>query len=386
MQAFQKVGALIFLAWAFAAPAMAQEARILGASAAAGKIVEISDRADTVFAAGDEVRVSGMIGGSVFAAGRDISVTGPVRGDVRAMGEDVRVTAPVGGAVSLAGQHALLDAPAQSAHLAGESIETGEAAEIEGVLRAAGESVTLRGRVGGNVDAAGEIVVIDAAIAGDVSVRARRVSLGPNAAIGGRLSWRAAEPPAIDPAAKTTGGVDGAVQRWNDRTWRRDISPEAQRFFSAAARTAMAIGLALAALLIGSILAFAAPGFFDRAAAGLRTRPLPALLWGLLLIFAPLAAAIILFATLIGIPLGLLTLFAYPLFLAAGFALGAAGFGALAVRGENAGARLGALALGVLVISALSFAPVFGGAILGVVLVMGLGLFVIGLRRESAEV
>src|SRR6202008_1404007 len=106
---------------------------------------------------------------------------------------------------------------------------------------------------------AAETVLIDGAIGGDLNVRARRITLGPNANIAGRFNWRAAESPRIDPAARIAGGTEGKVGDWRVERRRMEISPGAMHAFGAAARIGFALMWALSAFLIGLVLALAAP-------------------------------------------------------------------------------------------------------------------------------
>ncbi|MBL8550418.1 MAG: polymer-forming cytoskeletal protein [Hyphomonadaceae bacterium] len=363
-------------------PRAVRETSVLGLGALMGQRIEITDRDGAVAAMAEEITIPGRVGGDVFAAGREISIAGAVDGDLRAMGERVLLNGQVRGDASLAGQDLEVNgAVERELHAAGQSVRVNESARVGGKARLAGQDVEARGRFAGDVTAAAETVLIDAAIAGDLSVRARRITLGPNADITGRFEWRAAESPRMDPAAQVRGGTEGEVGDWRDK--RIEVSPGAMRAFGDAARVGFALMWALTAFLIGMVIALAAPDYYDRAIAGLRARPLPALGWGLLMLFAPLALAIVLMATLIGIPLGLFTLFAYPIFLAAGYALGAAAFAALLVRGRHGGARIGALALGLVIFGALALVPWVGGAVALVAMWLGLGLLVIGARRDA---
>jgi cytoskeletal protein CcmA (bactofilin family) len=364
-------------------PSAGDETRVFGAGAVMGQKVELGDRAGAVAAMAEEITVPGQVGGDVFAAGREISVAGAVDGDLRAMGERIMVSGTVSGEAALAGQDIEVTGEVgRSLHAAGQSVQLSGAARVGGDARLAGQEINVRGRVSGDVDAAGESVLIDAVIDGDANVRARRIIVGPHASIAGRLTWRAAAAPEIDPAARITGGSEGAVGDWRER--RIEFSPEAMRGFGRAANVGFSLLWALSAFLIGLVFALAAPAYFDRATAALRAHPLPALGWGLLMLFAPLAVAVVLAVTLIGIPLAIIALLAYPLYLAAGYAMGAAGFGALALRAQSAGARLGALALGLAVVIALGLLPWIGGAFGFVATWLGLGLFVVAMQHQAA--
>jgi hypothetical protein len=303
-----------------------------------------------------------------------------VKGDLRAAGERVNLSGSVDGEASLAAQDVdVAGRVGRELHAAGEHVRLGSSVQVGEDARLAGEDVQARGVINGELAVAGETVLIDAIVSGDVDVRARRFSVGPNARIAGKLDWRAAEQPVIDPAAQITGGVSGSIREWREHGWESDVSPEQWRDFGSAVETGFKMGLWILAAFIGLVIALAFPAFFDRAVSGLRARPGPAFGWGVLLFVLWPVLILVLMMTVIGIPLAFVAM-AAPV---AGFALAAGAFGALAVRAQTSGGRLGAMALGLLAVGVLTLIPWFGWVIGFVVTLLGLGLYVVAWRPAA---
>jgi cytoskeletal protein CcmA (bactofilin family) len=110
-------------------------------------------------------------------AGCPIRIDTAVDGDVIAAGCEVRVDAKVDGKLRAAG---------------GE-VQVAPDAMITGGASVAGGEVTVKGTIQGDLRAAGGQVTVDATVDGDVNVAAGEFRLGPNAKIGGKLTYRAGE-------------------------------------------------------------------------------------------------------------------------------------------------------------------------------------------------
>jgi hypothetical protein len=172
-------------------------------------------------------------------------------------------------------------------------------------------------------------------VAGDVDVRAGRVELGPQAAIGGRLRYASPEELVRDPAAQVRGGVEPIAE-----TRSRG-------------------------------------GAMPHAFGGLWTA-------GLMVLAAVLA--IMLLVTIIGIPLALLTLLAYPILLLIAYVSVAVVAGRMAVsrwkpdRAEDKRWQAGAAAASMLAIGVIASVPWIGALVVLAVLFVGLGSLFLTVR------
>jgi cytoskeletal protein CcmA (bactofilin family) len=342
-------------------------------------------------AAGRE-SVSTEIGSDRFAAGGTVVVAQPVEGDVIAAGGNVRVSGAVKGDAVLAGGHVELEGDvaqglyaaggevrieagiARNARLAGGQVEIGARGHVDGNLTVAGGDVAIRGAVKGYLQAAGGRVLIDAPVGGNVVVRSGHLTLGPHARIDGSLQYRGSDL-VRDDAAVISGGLTLAESS------RRGTADRARRGFAYGAWIWTAGLMVMAALLAGAL-----PRVSRRFAPAVAMRPGLTVLTGFVALVAVPAAAAVFMVTIIGIPLGLLTLLAWLMLLLVGYvaaavALGDSALGALKPgAATGTAARAGAAILAVLVLALLTRIP-FVGAFLGLAtLIVGLGAVLLSSR------
>jgi hypothetical protein len=101
------------------------------------------------------------------------------------------------------------------------------------------------------------------------------------------------------------------------------------------------------------------------------------------------AAALILLVTIIGLPLGLLVLFAYPMMLLLGYVLTAIGISDWVMqrftpeRVQSLVWRAGAAAAAVVLIALLARLPAIGGLLAFLALLFGLGALILQWRRPA---
>lgn len=332
------------------------------------------------FVAGDDVEVTGTVEGDAFLAGGRTEVDGQVEGDVITTGGTVEIRGEVAEDVYAAGGEVRIDARiGGNARAAGGTLSLGRRGEIDGNASFAGGNVDVDGRVGGALQAFGGSVTIDGEIGGDAEVASESIRIGPDARIGGRLRYRSPEPPLIAEGAVIAGGVERRERAW------RGMSPEsgAGRVVRGVIRTLWFTG----ALLLGAVLVMLLPGFTREAAGTARAEPLPSLGLGLALLLAVPFVAVVLFITIIGIPLGFAVLLGYGLLLMLGYLTAALAIGDLAlerVRPADAAAsgwRILFLIAALVVFALLRLVPWIGDVAVFVLFLAGLGGFTLRLAR-----
>jgi cytoskeletal protein CcmA (bactofilin family) len=337
---------------------------------------------------GTEQRVEHDFGDDHFAAGRTVTVVQPVAGDLIIGGGKITVQSEIGGDAAIAGGNVRMDGRvgeslflgggqvvvngkvARNARVAGGQIEFGPASEVAGNLSVGGGDVTLKGRVNGYLQAAGGKVLIDGVVGGDVEARAGELVLGPNARIAGHLRYASREAIQRDPGAQ----VQGKVERIEaEGGW--PVPEDVERGMGRTGGWIWSLGL----LLLVAVLVWAMPRFFGQVADTWRARfPLSLLLGFVLLVCVPVAAVLFL-VTIIGVPLGLLTMALYPVLLLLGYvctgiALGQWGAARLSPAwGRGSVGHVTAAVLGVLVLGLLARVPWLGGVVMFVALLAGLG-------------
>lgn len=284
----------------FAAPAGAEfsvsgdwvtipEGQVRGPLFAAGNNVVINADVDgDVFAAGQTVTINGKVIGDVLAAGQTVRVNGSVTGDVRCAGSDVDVNGEVTGSLSVAAANfRLADGARVGRDVLLLSGNSGLMGTVDRQVVGAGGSVRLHGPVGGDVRL------------WDVE----ELKVGPQATIGGKLTYGSPKQAEIAPGAKVAGDV-----KWERLTPEKPARPAAIDWLG------QLIWFA-AGVLVWGVLALIFPQLWGHLTETVRQSPWPALGWGLLLLLVTPLAALVFLVTVIGIPLFLTLIMAYVLLL-----------------------------------------------------------------------
>ncbi len=341
--------------------------------------------ADT-FAFGGSVRIDKPVPGDLIAAGGNVDVDAPVAGDAMLAGGNLRVTAKVEQSVLAGGGRLILDAPiGRNLRVGGGQVEVGPMAAIGGNVMVGGGQVSLRGPVKGSVTVGGGRVLIDGPVEGDVVSNAGRLTLGPNARLAGKLSYRSKDALERDPAAQ----VAGAVERLSmpGRSAAREREPDwRDRAQRAGPSWLWTVGLmAIAALLVAAL-----PVTTQRVADALRTSLGWSLLWGFIALVCIPVAALILLVSIVGIPLALLLLLLYFALLLVGYVGSAIALGQWALARFKAdvaartGWRIGAAMVAVLLLALLGSVPFVGAIVAFIAMLAGIGGIALLLAPRTA--
>ena len=332
------------------------------------------DFANDRFAAGKLVMIERPVIGDLIAAGSELEVAAPVTGDALLAGGTVVVSKAIGQSLyAAAGKLLINDSIARNARVTGGRVEFSPISEVAGNVTVAGGEVELKGKVKGYVQAAGGRVFIDAIIAGNVEATSGQVELGPNAKITGNFRYSSREPLKRDPAAQTNGGVEifESPGGW-------PVPENVEHNMGRGGGWVWTIGL----LLLAAVLMTLLPNFYGRVADTLRTRPGMSVLIGFVSLVCIPIAALIFLITIIGVPLGLLTLLLYCLLLVVGYVSAGIGLGdwlLKRVKSDHPNStlwRVGGAVVGVLMISLLARIPWLGTWVALAALVTGVGVLV----------
>ena len=287
------------------------------------------------------------------------------------------LVATTAGASIVAGGTATIDEPvAGNLYVAGGTVSV--TAPVGGNAGIAGGNVDVSGKVKGNLRVAGGYVKLDGPVEGNATVSGGTLELGPNARIAGKLVFRGGHLEQ-DPAAQVVGGVVH-TQR-GKRSWGGGDRQVARGVVGWVWTAGLIV---LAALIAGAL-----PGATRRMETELRTRPGLAALTGVVALICIPVAAVLLMVTIIGIPLGLLGLFAYAALLLVGYVSTSVVVSGLLLDRFKAGARamagwrVGAAVLAMLVIALLARVPFVGGLVALTALVIGVGVIVAALAHRK---
>jgi len=330
---------------------------------------------DRAAAAGSFVQTV-PVSGDLLGAGGRVDVRAEVAGDAVLAGGRVRTSAVVKQSLYAAGGRVTIDAPVErDARIAGGNLEITPQGRVGGNLSAAGGTVRVLGPIGGYLMVGAGDVLIDAPVAGDVDVRAGHLTLGPKAVIGGKLHYSGGRAIERDSAAQVAGGTEVKAPRRADPR-----------------RSGRSLAWAWSAslILLSALLAALLPRGYDRVRQALEQRPGMSALVGIGAIVCIPAAAVLLLVTVIGIPVGLLALLAYPVLLLLGFISAAIAGGRMALahwwpaRQASRGWQALAAAVCMLLICIAAAVPWFGGLIGLGVLLFGVGALLMAWRPARA--
>ncbi len=318
---------------------------------------------DTLIVTSEDIVIDGTVTGDLIAAGESLSIRGRVDGIVVVAGESIQLEGDFGGTVISAGE--TLDL--RGASLAGNFFGAGEKlvlhadTEISGNAAVAGEEVDVQGSIGRDLRAAGARVTVHGSVGADMRGYGATVELTDTAHIAGDLTLKTEteESAVIAPGATIDGTTD--IERW----------PEEPNRYSTPDFYLGEILHILAAFVTGLVLFRLLPALGQAELEGSSDALVTAAIGALILIGTPILAVIAI-VTLIGAPLGLLTL---VLWLATLYAAGiviACYIGRLILPNRD-GTTL-PLLIGLALLVVVTNLPIIGGPIQLVAGILGLGL------------
>ncbi len=318
---------------------------------------------DTLIAAAEDIVIDGVVTGDLIIAGESLTVRGRVDGVVFAAGETVALEGEFGSTVFSAGESLQFRSASLAGNLfaAGEKVVVQNDVEISGSSALAGEEVEMHGSVNRELNAAGGQVTVFGSVGGDMRGYGATVELTDSANIAGNLTLKteSEETAIIAPGATIGGETD--ISGW----------PERPNRYATADFYMGKILQILAAFVTGLVLFRLLPALGSAELEGSAQALVTAAIGALLLIGTPVLAVIAMI-TLIGLPIGLMTL---VLWLATLYAAGiviACYVGRMIL--PNRESLTLPLLLGLTLLVVVTNLPLIGGPIQLVAGLLGLGL------------
>jgi uncharacterized membrane protein YccF (DUF307 family) len=338
----------------------------------AGGDVDVTEPADTVFAAGGEINVSSKVVGEVIAAGGHVEVQDTTTGRI----------------IGAGGQVEIRNTTAKDVIAAGGHVELLQAKLQQDAILSAGTVKIIDSDIGGDLIATGGTLEIGGTFGGDVTLRGGEIKLAPNTKIAGNLTYATDEELKLPEGAQVSGTIIRKEWKSGDN-WMADFGLGKLIGFAIAAL----VGVTAALLLFsGVVLAFFAPQV-NRAAATVTDQPLQSLGLGVLLAIALPVTVIVLMITIIGIPLGLFVMAAYGVLFGLGIVVVAYWVG-MYIRDvfthDKATPRyltaLGWTLVGLVAFTLVGLIPLLGNLAQFFALVTGFGAFILATTRQGRAV
>jgi len=333
------------------------------------EVVQDKDGVDDLFMVGATVRSEKDITGNAHLAGRKVVVIGDVGGDAYLSGMDITIEGKVAGDVTIGGY----------------KIDVGE---VEGDVRATGDTLTLSAPVSGYALISGDEVNFNSVVKGDVRVAADKVDFADDARIEGKLILYEDE---ADQTEIPAGVIpEDRVERRDRSEWSgADEEAEGKSFFS------RVVGFFRRVLFL-TVMAGLIAGFRPQKLADLRRsvlgQPLRNLLIGFVAVAAGIGGAILLMFTGLGFLLVLASLLIAFVGMGTGYVLGSYAVGVGLLKWANKPepdalrTRLMAAAVGAFAVTLIGKIPMLGGLVFLAVALIGAGaLYARVFGRERLE-
>jgi hypothetical protein len=327
---------------------------------------------DTLFAKGETVDIDGVVNGDVIMGGRLLNVRGTVKGNVFAWGEQLEISGTVEGSVFCFGQRVEMRGGRVAHSLYGwtQFLRLEPASRVEQDVIQASQHAEFNGLIARNVLSFSGAADVTGEIGRNFTIRTGAVTLDTPAKIGGDFNAYVKR----DSNVHIAPGVTVAGKR------ETHISVRRNRYTRPSFYLWNAVFLA-GAFIVGWLLLAFVPRFYYAAAGGIASWGRSLGLGAAILLVTPVAI-VISCVTLVGLPLGLLTLLLYmvAIYLAKIFVAGFLGNALLGPGGQRE--RLLGLFVGLLILTVATALPYVGGVVAAIILTLGLGALGWQLYRE----
>jgi cytoskeletal protein CcmA (bactofilin family) len=323
---------------------------------AGGTIMIDGDVSGDLIAAGGNIEVAGRVDDDAWIAGGSLIIDGEIGDDLRAAGGDIRLRGSV----------------ADNAMIAGGTITTSSNSDVGGDLDVAGGSIEIAGHVGADLSCNGGSVVIGGTVDGNATICADDIRILQSARIQGDLEYTSDKEIEI-PAGTVMGDV---VYKRSEK--------KVEDIYS---KTTASIISFLSILLIGLLMVRFKRNTTIKVSDTITTQILKSLGSGVLLLIIIPLVALVLMVTVIGIPLGLIVLFAYIviLYISEIFVGLAIGRRIVTYAKKEISSPYWHLVVGLIVIAFATRLPLIGFLISLIVILAGLGALVMTWKSMSDE-
>jgi cytoskeletal protein CcmA (bactofilin family) len=324
-----------------------------------------------LYITGSRVQVDGTVEGDVFVFAQAADITGHVKGDVIAFVQSTRITGTVDGNVRAFTTSLFVSGKITRNILAfAEAINLEPASYVGGSVTTFTTNPTLYGEIGGDVMFFAKDSTIDGKIHGSVRARAGDLHIGSKAVVDGHVYFQGDEQPSVPAEAKLAYPIE--FKKWEHES---ENSP----------RHYLWQGIWSAALILFGLVVFLLLPDFARQSVDNSERYGASFGLGILVLFGVPIAAVIACITVVGLFVGLSTLFLWyaALYVAQVVVGGLVGQWVLGRTREH-WPLIGRMVLGLLLLRVCTAIPAVGGWIKFAIVVWGLGAISLSVYRRFA--
>jgi len=352
----------------------------------ANKVSFQSEISGDLIGGSQELDFSGNSLGNIIWAAKWIIIKGPVDRSVRCFAQTIDINAPIG----------------RNLIAFGQNINIGPGTRIGKDALISGGSIEYEGYVRENLRIVGERVIIAGTVVGNLDIRAAELEIKPNTIIEGNLIYSSPEKAKIEDSVIINGEI----------TWTKSETDKSEQKYQAFKpitfflfsflifnficsliifiitlilnNSLLIPSIFIALIVCGIVITSLSKNTAFKTVAVLEKRFFISLGLGLLLILLFPLATILTTVTIIGMPLGLLIIFAFGILGFAGAIYAAQFIGGLITRlvsvNDNTSYIL-KMMIGVIILAGLILIPVVGWIIAVLTLASGLGALILSFDR-----
>lgn len=248
-----------------------------------------------IFITGARARIDGNVEGDVFFFGQSIEIDGHIKGDAILFAQSARITGQIDGNIrSFANNLTITGTVQRNVLTFNETLNLDSAGKVDGSLTVFGQTVSVDGHLGRDLLAMAGETIISGTINGEVRAKGRNMSIASSAQVSGPIRYEGDNPASVSSGAKLASPVEFTKMRHKSQY------TEGHYYVWRIIWTA-------AFVLFGLVLFLLLPKFASEVVRAGERFGAPVGL-GVLVFFGVPIAAVIACVTVVGIPLGVLTL------------------------------------------------------------------------------
>jgi len=366
----------------FASPVMAFDLREgETVTIASGEVVN-----DDLYIAGGDIIIDGTVNGDVFAVGRSITINGRVDGGVSFVGQTAVINGEITKGLRFGGQSIIVSGRIGRDLIVGSAqLSVSSTGRIDGGLVFGTGTAKVDGSIGSSILGAGGEVTLSNYVGGDIILSVDKLTITSNADIQGNIKYTSPNEAKIQSGARISGDISHLIPERPDE---KEVAKKGILAGIAGAIVWKILSYVMI-LIIGIILILIAKKKITLMQTAIQKSPWQTLGWGALILIATPIAAIIVMITVIGLPLGIISLVIWGIALYLSQIPVALLLGRLIIwqnrELDSTGMMIGGLALGLLVLFILQLIPIIGWIFGLLVMVFGLGTLITSVRIVRFE-
>jgi len=248
-----------------------------------------------IYLSGERIRIEGTVDGDVFVGGKDIDIDGHVTGDVIGGCQSMRVRGRVDGNIRAGGNNGIISGSVgKNVTWFGDSVTVDSTGKVGGSVSMFGGNLAVDGQLGRDILFFGNGVSVNGVVQGGIWEKGNSLNIASTGQVGGRIQFQGENEASVSSGAKLASPVEFTKRQRKSE-------------YSTGHYYVWRIIWTAAFILLGLVLFLLLPKFAsETVAAGERVGAPIGL--GVLIFFGVPIAAILACITVVGLPLGLLSL------------------------------------------------------------------------------